>query len=289
MESLSEGKKLLQEAEEMVKPKKWLVFSTSPDYMAAGELYNRAGNAFKSCREWRDAGNAFCKAAEMDVKSGEVDESARKLLSAASCYKKCDPTEAVKSIQSALEVLLRSGRFHIAATHEKEVAEIYETQLDDPQNAMTFYERAAERYAGEDSTSMAQSCQLKVATLAAVSGDFEKAARIFEEAASESVVDQLRKYSVRDFLLKAGICRLCGEDRIAAKRSIESYPAIDASFGSTKEFKLLTDILETLDSNDIDGFTEVVTTFDKTHALDDWKTKMLLLVKKSIDDEPGLL
>lgn len=289
METVEEARGLLREAEETGRPRRWLVFSSSPDYLAAAELYNRAGNAFKSCREWREAGDAFLRAAEMDVKGGEVDESARKLLSAASCYKKCDPAEAVRAIQAALEVLLRSGRFHIAATHEKEVAELYETQLDDPQNAMLYYERAAERYAGEDSTSMAQSCRLKVAALAAVLKDFDKAARIFEEAASEAVSDQLRKYSVRDFLLKGGICQLCGGDRIAAKRSIESYPAIDASFGATKEFKLLMDMLAALEANDADAFTEAVTDYDKTHALDDWKTRMLLQIKRGIDEEPGLL
>ncbi|PJF19419.1 hypothetical protein PSACC_00810 [Paramicrosporidium saccamoebae] len=286
--SVQEAERLLVEAEQCAKPRKILFFSASPDYTEAAERYNRAGNAFKSCKEWRSAGDAFCKAAEMDVAAGEVDESARKLLNAASCYKKCDPAEAVTNIQAALEVLLRSGRFHLAAAHEKEIAEIYETQLDDAKNAMAYYERAAERYAGEDSNSMAQSCRLKAATLAAISGQYERAAMIFEEAASESVNDQLRKYSVRDFLLKGGICRLCSEDRIAGKRCIEGYPMIDASFASSREYKLLNDILEALDNEDVEAFTDIVSTFDRTNALDDWKTKMLLRIKKNFSEEPDL-
>lgn len=282
------ARKLVEEAEEAAKPKKWLVFSSAPDYMDVAELFNRAGNAFKSCQEWEEAASAFLRSAEMERKAGEVDESARKLLSAASCLKKCNPLKAVQTIESALDVLLHSGRFHLAASHEKEVAELYETQLDDPQNAIKYYERAAERYAGEDSSAMAQNCRLKAASLAALSGFPDKAALIYEDAASESVSDQLRKYSVRDYLLRAGICRLAGEDRVAAKRCIDGYPAIDASFGSTREFKLLTDILTALDGDDMEAFTVSVTTFDKTNALDDWKTKMLLKVKKNIDEEPGL-
>lgn len=288
MDNTSEAKRLLQEAEAACQPRKWLFFSSAPNYSEASELYNRAGNALKSSREWREAGDAFRKAADMDVREGEVDESARKLLNAASCYKKCDPAAAVVAIQEALEVLLRAGRFHLAAAHEKEIAEIYDTQLEDPKNALLYYEKAAERYAGEDSLATAQSCRIKAATLAALSGDPTKAAMMFENAASESVSDQLRKYSVRDYLLKAGLCRLCEEDRIAAKRAIEGYPAIDTSFASTREFKLLTDLTAAIDAGDVEEFTDLVTSFDKTHSLDDWKTKILLKIKNSINEEPSL-
>lgn len=285
---VQEAEGLLAKAGEAAAPRKWLLFSTSPDYMQASDLYCRAGNAFKSCKEWRRAGDAFRKAAEMDVKDGETDESARKLLSSASCYKKCDPAQAVATTQAALDVLLRAGRFHLAAAHEKEIAEMYETQLDDARNAMLYYERAAERYAGEDSASMAQSCQMKAASIAATFGEYEKAAVIFEEAASASVADQLRKYSVRDFLLKGGLCRLCSEDRVAARRSIEAYPLIDSSFSTTREFTLLTEILATVEADDVDAFTDAVAAFDRTSTLDDWKTKMLLRVKASLSEEQGL-
>lgn len=288
MDNIGEAKRLLQEAEAACQPKKWLFFSSAPSYSDASDLYNRAGNALKSCREWKDAGDAFQKAAEMNVKDGEVDESARKLLNAASCYKKCDPAAAIVAIQEALEVLLRAGRFHLAASHEKEIAEIYETQLEDIPNALVYYEKAAERYAGEDSSAMAQSCRLKAATLAALAGNYGKAAMMFEDAASESVSDQLRKYSVRDYLLKAGLCRLCDEDRIAAKRAVEGYPAIDTSFGPTREFTFLTDLIASIDEGDVENFTDIVTNFDKTHSLDDWKTKVLLKIKTSINEEPSL-
>jgi alpha-soluble NSF attachment protein len=290
MADLGEAEKLLASAEEALQPKKsFLFFNNSPDYLEASERFVRAGNAFKGCREWRSAGDAFKRAADLDVRSGEVDESARKLLSAASCYKKCDAALAVEVIKQALDVLLRAGRFHLAAAQEKDIAELYETQLDDPNNAILYYERAAERYAGEDSSSIAQSCRLKAAALAALSGkDYEKAARLYEEAASESVVDALRKYSVRDFLLRAGICRLASEDRIAARRAIEGYPAIDSSFVGTRECALLNDVLTALEAEDGEAFTEAVSSFDRTSSLDDWKTRMLLAIKNNINEEPGL-
>lgn len=39
----------------------------------------------------REAGDVYMKAGETEIKSGEADGSARKFLSASTCYKKIDP------------------------------------------------------------------------------------------------------------------------------------------------------------------------------------------------------
>lgn len=285
---LKEATALVQAAEVASQPKKWLMFRTSPDYQEAAELYNRAAIIFKGVREWRDAGDAYRKAAEMEAQAGEPDEGARKLLNAASCYKKCDVPLAIETIERALEVLLRGGRFHLVAAQEKEIAELYETQLDDSTQAIRYYERAAERYAGEDSQSISQTCRLKAASLAALTGDVVKAARVYEDISGASVSDPIRQYTVKDHLFRAGLCRLADEDRVAARRAIEGYPAIDISFGSGKESTLLITLLDALEAEDLEAFTTAVTTFDRTNPLDDWKTKMLLRIKRSINEAPGL-
>jgi hypothetical protein len=43
----------------------------------------------------REAGDVYVKAGETEIKSGESDGSARRFLSAATCYKKVDP-EGIK-------------------------------------------------------------------------------------------------------------------------------------------------------------------------------------------------
>lgn len=287
--SPSEAHEMIKKAESLLTPKKWFIFGSSPDYLEAAELYNRAAIILKGCKEWKEAGDAFKRSAQIESQGGETDESARKLLNAASCYKKCDPALAIGIIEQALEVLLRAGRFSLAASHEKEIAELYETQLDDPLKAIIFYERAAERYAGEDSTALAQGCSLKAASLLAMVGEYEKAARTFEEAASQSASDPVRKYTVKDMMFRAGLCRLGGEDRIAARRAIETYPAtIEISFGQSKEYALLNDILGALEHEDVEAFTEAISTFDRTNPIDDWKTKILLKIKESFGEEQSL-
>lgn len=116
---------------------------------------------------------------------------------------------AISCLTKANEIFIKNGRFHIAATHEKEIAEIYESQLNEPNLAIKFYLSAADRFAIDDSLAIAQGCSIKAATLAADVGSFERAAELFEENATAASNDQLRKYSVKDYLFRAGLCRLC--------------------------------------------------------------------------------
>lgn len=116
---------------------------------------------------------------------------------------------AIKCLLRANEVFVKNGRFHIAATHEKEIAEIYEQTLNDSENAIKFYLSAADRFSIDDSVAISQGCSIKAATICGEIGKFEEAAKLFESVAEESSSDQLRKYSVKDYLFRAGLCRLC--------------------------------------------------------------------------------
>ena len=75
---------------------------------------------------------------------------------------------------------------------------------------------------------------------------------------------------------------------IGAKKAFERYSSIDFTFSSTKEYGLLNDIAEAMEKGDLESFSDVVTKFDKTNVVDEWKTKILLKIKNSIDEEPSL-
>lgn len=116
---------------------------------------------------------------------------------------------AINCLLKANEIFIKNGRFHIAATHEKEIAEIYEQTLNDQEKAIKYYLSAADRFSIDDSVAIAQGCSIKAATISAEIGKYEEAAKLFENNAEESANDQLRKYSVKDYLFRAGLCRLC--------------------------------------------------------------------------------
>lgn len=56
--------------------------------------------------------------------------------------------------------------------------------------------------------SLANKHYLKVADLAALEGDYYKSISNFERIARSSINNNLMKWSVKDYLLKGGICHL---------------------------------------------------------------------------------
>ena len=57
---------------------------------------------------------------------------------------------------------------------------------------------------------------LKVGELAALEGDYYKAIENFERVAKSSINNNLMKWSVKEYLLKAGICHLATNVRTEA-------------------------------------------------------------------------
>ncbi len=57
--------------------------------------------------------------------------------------------------------------------------------------------------------SLANKCLLKVAQLAAELEMYPIAIEKYEQVASTAVDDPLLKWSMKDYLLKAGLCHLC--------------------------------------------------------------------------------
>ena len=64
------------------------------------------------------------------------------------------------------------------------------------------------------------------------------------------------------------------------------YENQDATFSSTREAKFLKALLEAVEGGDQELFTGAVVEFDQITKLDNWKTGMLLKIKRSIEEEP---
>lgn len=87
----------------------------------------------------------------MVIRMNDKSEAVQKFQSAASCFKKVLPMEAIKALEQAAEILIESGRFHTAANVEKEIAEIYENEIVDLEKSKQHYLKSAEWFIGEDS------------------------------------------------------------------------------------------------------------------------------------------
>lgn len=132
--------------------------------------------------------------------------------------------------------------------------------------------------------SLANKLWIKVADMAGLEGDYYKAIENYEKVATQSIDNNLMKYSVKDYFLKAGICHLATGDLVASQRALEKYREMDPSFATQREHMLLTDLCEAVEAKNQEQFTDKLYQYDQISKLDKWKTTMLVRVKNGIEE-----
>ncbi|XP_018320633.1 alpha-soluble NSF attachment protein [Agrilus planipennis] len=284
------AQQLIAEAEKKLSSSKGFfgsLFGGSAKVEDAVDCYHRAANLFKMAKNWTQAGSAFCEAGNLHLKTGSRHDAATNFVDAANCYKKSDINEAVNCLVRAIEIYTDMGRFTMAAKHHQSIAEMYETDAADLKKAVQHYEQAADYYRGEESNSSANKCLLKVAQYAAQLEDYTKAIQIYEQVASSSLENSLLKYSAKEYLFRAALCHLC-VDLLNARHALERYTQIYPAFQDSREYKLLQNIFDQIEEQNLDGYTDVVKEYDSISRLDQWYTTMLLRIKKHINENPDL-
>ncbi|GFF36078.1 probable vesicular-fusion protein sec17 homolog [Aspergillus udagawae] len=254
-------------------------------YENAADLYTQAANAFRVQKLNKEAGLAFEKAAAIQKQNlNEPDDAANTLQEAFKVYRKSDPEDAARVLSAAIQHYVLKGNLRRAATQQQHLAEVYEIELGDSKKALEAYEKAAEWFDGDNAEALANKHYLKVADLAALEGDYYKAIENYERIGRSSITNNLMKWSVKDYFLKAGICHLASKDIVAANRALESYRDTDPTFASTREHQLLVDLVQAIEAGDQEAFSDKLFQYDQLSKLDKWKTTLLLRIKSNIEE-----
>ncbi|KAL4879157.1 soluble NSF attachment protein [Aspergillus karnatakaensis] len=252
-------------------------------YENVADLYTQAANAFRINKQNKEAGQAFEKAAAVQTNQlNEPDDAANTLQEAFKVYRKTDPEDAVRVLSSAIQHYVLKGNLRRAATQQQYLAEVYENDLVNIKLALEAYEKAAEWFDSDNAEALANKHYLKAADLAALESDYYKAIEHYERIARSAINNNMMKWSVKDYLLKAGICHLATQDMVTASRALESYREIDHTFQTTREHQLLVDLIQSVEAHDQEGFADKLFQFDQLSQLDKWKTTLLLRVKNGI-------
>ncbi|KAI0124881.1 alpha-soluble NSF attachment protein [Xylariales sp. AK1849] len=279
-------------------------------YQDAADQYIQAANAFRMQKMNREAGQAFEKAAQVQtVNLKELNDAANTLQEAFKVYRQDSPEDAVRCLEVSIQQYCKGGNFRRAAGHKESMGEVLETQIGDTKRALECYELAAQWYEGDNAAayvpvphiafpnirsrlvanhpmhSLANKLWLKVADIAALEADYQKAIENYEKVAGASINNNLMRYSVKDYFLKAGICHLASQDMVAATRALERYQDMDPTFASNREYQLLADLKEAIEAGDQDKFTDCLFQYDRMSKLDKWKTTLLVRVKDAIQAE----
>lgn len=253
----------------------------------------------------REAGQTFEKAADIQTKINEPDDAANTLVEAYKAYKKDDPSAAARVLEKAIGHYTLKGNFRRAASHQQNLAELFELEIGNIPRAIDAYELAGDWFQGDNAEALANKVFLKMADLAALETLYPKAIEKYEAVARSSAGNNLMKWSMKEYFLKAGICHMATGDMIAAKKALDTYVDLDLTFSSTREFQLLIvrgnnpvyetveltavqDIMETVEAGDDEAFSDKVFQYDQLSKLDKWKTTMLLKIKETIVNEDDL-
>jgi alpha-soluble NSF attachment protein len=204
-------------------------------------------------------------------------------VDAANCYRKFNAKEASRCLQQAVQYYMQMGRLGVAARHLKDTAEVLEKD-GDKEGAMELYEKAADLYDGENSsTTESNKCKLKVAQFSAELEDYDKACDLYEEAAKAALDNNLLKYSAKGYLLNALLCALNAvEDADELRNKLDKYRDLDLAFGGSREDELVAHIADAIEQLDTDAFAEAVQEYDSMTRLDAFRTQMLLRAKKKL-------
>jgi alpha-soluble NSF attachment protein len=76
---------------------------------------------------------------------------------------------------------------------------------------------------------------------------------------------------------------------VTTNRLLEVFAQKDVTFPSTREAKFAHELMLACEEGDVERFTASVYQYDQVTKLDNWKTTILLRVKKALEEDENAL
>ncbi|EIW71907.1 hypothetical protein TREMEDRAFT_66620 [Tremella mesenterica DSM 1558] len=283
----SPGDEILAKAEKKATSSPGWFGSSSQKWEEAGDLFAQAANSYKVEGRWSDSGAAFEREAACRNKAGESNDEINAWHNAAKSYKKSNPEAAVTALHQCIKLLVKSGNFRQAADREKEIAGIYAQDGLDIAKARDSFVQAGDWYKQEDANATANQCYQQAAELSADLQDFKRSMELYQTVADWSLTSALTKYSVKEYWLRACMCSMAMGDLVLCQRLLETFSTKDVTFPSTRESKFAHELMDACEQGDVERYTAAVYQYDQVTKLDNWKTAILLKIKKALEEDEG--
>lgn len=286
---MTDPRSIIASAEKLEKPQSGFMslFSGGSSYRLeeASDLYVQAGNMYRLNKDFSSAGLQFVKAAELQKKLNNLNDVSNHLVEAYKCFKSVSPNDAILALKEAIHIFLTSnGQFRRAANFQMDLAELYES-IDDVENASESYEKAGDYFSTDHAPSLSNKAYLKCADLNALKGNYLKARDHYDTVIKNSLGNALTKWSLKDYFFKSVLCILCADDTVEAGKRMEKYADEEPSWPSTREYKLIQEIMEAIENGDTQAFSDKVYEYDQFSKLDKLKTQLLLKIKNSVVEQ----
>ncbi|WVN89279.1 uncharacterized protein L203_104500 [Cryptococcus depauperatus CBS 7841] len=283
----SRAQDLLAKAEKKAGSSVGWFSSSSSKWEEAGDLFQQAAVAFKIENKWQESGLAYEREATCRLQAKESNDAMNAYWNAAKSFKKCNPEAAVTALHQTIKLLLEAGLFRQAADREKEIAQIYAQDGIDLEKARESFARAGDWYKQEDANATANQCYQQAAEISAELGDFQKSMELYQIVADWSLTSTLTKYSVKEFWLRALMCSMAMGDLVTTQKLLDDFSQKDVTFPSTREAKFAKELMDSCEEADPERFTAALYQYDQVTKLDNWKTGVLLKIKKALEEDEG--
>jgi len=263
-----------EQAKNLASKRTWLIMDwvTGEDRFQrkeeAGNLYMKAGHAYKALRQYDKALVAFIQASICFnyCGSSEYKDSLNQVIT---MQRQVDPSRVTDHYQQLIQHLEENGNFTAVAKVYRDLAEHYVTEYR-RKEAVEAYLRAAETYELENGKFSAFLCRREAATLLAWDGKFTEAATLYLSLAGEN------NYRAEEVVFRAGLCQLAAGDKVAALKIVAMFRDLYAG----KRF--MTFLEQIINAEDPAQFTNYVAEYDSLHRIDPWETMILLAIKKQL-------
>lgn len=248
------AEELIRKAEK--EKNRWFVSEEQKNNNAADYL-EQAGNIYKSQKNHDEAAKCFIRSATFKLKIGRGYDAAGLFKNAGIQLKLASDPTATTILNRAVDIYSELGKGQMAAKLSKELGEGSE-KVQEYEDALIHYMRAADLFKGEGSDTHARQCLEKVAMFHAMTTppDFHKAATIFEEIGVESLSSRLGRFNARKYFFRAVLCVMAGGDTLGARAKHSQFKEVDYQFGGSREGKFLNLLIEALENFSGEKFSE---------------------------------
>ncbi len=131
---------------------------------------------------------------------------------------------------------------------------------------------------------------VKLAQINVKEGKYSKAGEFYEELATEAMSSQnstLASFVAPGHILDSFLCRLA-EDEVAASKLLDRFKSDCPSLANSKQGKFGLAIMESIESQDEEKFSEALHSFDSPSDLTQNRISILLVIKKRVFSESNL-
>jgi capsule polysaccharide export protein KpsE/RkpR len=189
--------------------------------------------------------------------------------------KQVDMTESVANYRKAANIYQVMGRASMAAKVYTEMAEIYDNDLLDRDNAIKCHISAGDCNRATKSEVSAQACFMKAADLMSLEGKFFEAVKQFESIAEYYSRQTAMPHHVNNCCYKAVLCMFVQEVKneqkgkvVKTRERLLTYTSSYPTFDDHDDAKLCDELINHYENNDVEAFQAALT--KRKYKLNQW-------------------